>query len=435
MSEGLANIPIGYTIPAESLSCILYIVLLEKKYMNWKKLLFMAALTGAQCLYFMKAGGILFDYVGMAAMSVPYLLMLGCFALCCRMEYKKLVYYSIRAFILAEFLASLNWYLYLWKWKELFGKHGEYFCLAAVYGAVLLIAYQVEEYACAESGSIQITNTALFFAALTGMVLYVASGWQIGVRRSEVTGEYGMALFGMRTMVDFVGVIMLSAYHMQLCKAYLDHELFAVKAILKKQTQQYEMSQECIDVINFKYHDLKHQISLWKKETENKHQENYLDELQKMIKLYEIRMHTGNEVLDTILAEKGVVCVRKEIRITNVADGKALDFMELEDICAVFGNALDNAIEYLEQVRDKEKRLIRVVVRRIHDFVMIQIENYCENEVCLEGRLPGSSKGDERFHGYGLRSIRYISEKYHGKMDISQKENWFVLKIILPFGR
>ena len=92
MSEGLANIPIGYTIPAESMSCILYIVLLEKKYMNWKKFLFMAALTGAQCLYFMKAGGILFDYVGMAAMSVPYLLMLGCFALCCRMEYKKLVY-------------------------------------------------------------------------------------------------------------------------------------------------------------------------------------------------------------------------------------------------------------------------------------------------------------------------------------------------------
>lgn len=432
MGEGLSNIPVVYTVPAESLSCILYIILLEKGSMTMKKILAMAVLAGVQCLYFLKAGAFMYDKIGMVNMFIPYLLILSCFSFCCRMECRKLLYYSVRAFILAEFLASLEWYLQLRVWQGLFGSKGEWICLAGVYGFILFLVYGLEARVCAESQNIRIANMDLAFAVLVGMVLYVASGWKIVSHRPDMEGEYGMALFEMRALVDFIGVALLSAYHIRLCKSYVDKELFAVRSILEKQTQQYEMSQECIDVINFKYHDLKHQISLWKKEADSKNQENYLSELQRKIEPYEIQIHTGNEVLDTILAEKGIACVRKEIRITNVVDGKILDFMELEDLCAVFGNALDNAIECLEQIPQKDKRLLRVIVRRIHDFAMIQIENYCENEVCKDGKLPRTSKGDQAFHGYGLRSIRYISEKYHGRMNVRQKGNWFILKIILP---
>jgi len=53
---------------------------------------------------------------------------------------------------------------------------------------------------------------------------------------------------------------------------------------------------------------------------------------------------------------------KNNIRITCVVDGKLLDFMHVTDICTIFGNALDNAIENTVLIGDPEKRLIHVTV-------------------------------------------------------------------------
>ena len=73
------------------------------------------------------------------------------------------------------------------------------------------------------------------------------------------------------------------------------------------------------------------------------------------IKQYEAQFKTGNRVLDTILSSESLKCQSKDIEITVVADGHALDFMNAMDISALFGNALDNAIEGAEKIQTKEK--------------------------------------------------------------------------------
>lgn len=66
-------------------------------------------------------------------------------------------------------------------------------------------------------------------------------------------------------------------------------------------------------------------------------------------------------------------------------------------------------------------------------FVFIKIENYCEEEIVKdENRLIATTKADRKNHGFGLRSIYAAAEKYGGSADISQENNWFELKILMP---
>ena len=80
------------------------------------------------------------------------------------------------------------------------------------------------------------------------------------------------------------------------------------------------------------------------------------------LKMWSINMKwavwRGNRTLDVILAEKNDVYAEKHnIQMTIMADGKALEFMSTADIAALFGNALDNAIECEYTIEDKEKKM------------------------------------------------------------------------------
>ena len=83
--------------------------------------------------------------------------------------------------------------------------------------------------------------------------------------------------------------------------------------------------------------------------------------------------------------------------------------MDVMDICSIFGNALDNAIEYEKKLDQKEKRMIQVSVFSQKEFLIIRIENYCEEELEFKKQLPVTTKAHREFHGYGLKSVRYVT--------------------------
>ena len=127
-------------------------------------------------------------------------------------------------------------------------------------------------------------------------------------------------------------------------------------------------------------------------------------------------------------------CRANNIKITCVADGDVLEFMHVADICTIFGNALDNAIESVSLIDDPEKRLIHLSLSQKKNFVLIQINNYCEGTITMKNGYPVTTKADKRNHGFGLKSIRYTIEKYHGTLTFDLKDNWFELKMLIPQG-
>lgn len=114
--------------------------------------------------------------------------------------------------------------------------------------------------------------------------------------------------------------------------------------------------------MNRKYHDLKHQLIVLRGEPDSVKRNTYLDQMENEIKIYEAQNKTGNAVLDTLLTSKSMYCIAHNISLTCVADGELLGFMDVMDICTIFGNALDNAIEFAEEIPEEEKRLIHVTV-------------------------------------------------------------------------
>lgn len=209
-------------------------------------------------------------------------------------------------------------------------------------------------------------------------------------------------------------------------------EMDAVNSILHRQYEQYNLSKENIEMINRKYHDLKHQIGVIRAERDSEKREQYLAEMEEEIKTYEAQNKTGNQVLDTILAGKHLYCVQHDINFTCVADGHLLDGMNVMDICTIFGNALDNAIEYEERIEDKKKRLIRVAVYSQNQFTIIRVENYCEVQLTQGDNLPETTKKNKEYHGYGLKSIRTTTEKYGGSMTVRTEDDWFYLRVLIP---
>ena len=167
--------------------------------------------------------------------------------------------------------------------------------------------------------------------------------------------------------------------------------------------------------------------------TDEEKRKEWIDSMEKEIAAFENISRTGNQVLDTILAAKIFHCRKNHIQITCVADGKLLDHMHVTDICSIFGNALDNAIEHVILIPDPEKRLIHLTVSAQKGFVFIKIENYCEAEISKnEEDLITTTKKDSKNHGFGLKSIRKAVEKYDGSVVFGVQQNWFELKILLP---
>lgn len=183
------------------------------------------------------------------------------------------------------------------------------------------------------------------------MAVYAASNLSYVSPDTPFSGKMTAEIYNIRTLVDLGGMAILFAHHMQLVEYRRKKERDALQNVLQAQYAQYRSAQDSIDLINKKYHDLKHQIAVLRSET-SEEKAHYLDAMEQEIRSYEAQNKTGNEVLDTILTSKSLYCQQHGITLTCVADGAALDFMDTMDLCSLFGNALDNAIESIEKLPD-----------------------------------------------------------------------------------
>lgn len=232
-------------------------------------------------------------------------------------------------------------------------------------------------------------------------------------------------------MAQIICLIILYMQNELFKKNEIKQELMLMNLLWKKEQEQYHLTKENIALINQKSHDLKHQIRALRKATKEEFAQ-YLDEMEESVLIYDAIVKTGNDVFDTILTEKSLYCKDREIQVTCVADGSQMDFINTVDLYAILGNAMDNAIEAVEKFEDKEKRQIDVMIYRQQNFLVMNFINPMPEKLVYEEELPVTTKGDKDYHGFGLRSIKYIARKYEGFVNISEEDGCFSLKILMP---
>ena len=209
----------------------------------------------------------------------------------------------------------------------------------------------------------------------------------------------------------------------------LKTELTITSQLLNKAEEQYKQNKENVDLINIKCHDLKHKIRSFGNKANISNET--VKELENIINIYDSNIKTNNDALDLILTEKSLLCQKKNINLKCFADCSKLNFITEADLYSLFGNMIDNAIEAVTKIEDVNKRSISLIVRNALSCTSIFISNYYEGKIILDNNgMPKTTKLNNGYHGYGLKSIKLIVDKYNGDFKIDIKDNIFMIQIL-----
>lgn len=272
-------------------------------------------------------------------------------------------------------------------------------------------------------GPRQTVSALLLFVLFEFLSVTIAGNF----RTVNLQGSWAVIL-----MCEFYCLTILFLQNALFRKSAIQHDLDALDILWHRQKEQYQLARKNIALINKRCHDLKVQIYALRDMADSTQRRRYLDEIDDSIGIYDAIVKTGSEVLDTILTEKSLLCRDKDIHIQCVADGSRMEFLDPADTYAIFGSALDNAIEAVQQFADKDKRQIDVLVHLKQQFLVISITNPLARQPVFRNGLPVTTKTGGDYHGFGLRGVQRVLKKYGGNLTVSTENGCFALKILIP---
>ncbi|MFV0529749.1 MAG: GHKL domain-containing protein [Lachnospiraceae bacterium] len=431
--DSLLDTPRIYTAIAEWGACVVYIMMLRKKRRDFKLYFALAAMLVWFILYQTVAGMLplylwipgMIGAIGSIYFFIYYI---------CGIPKLDAGFCCFRAFVLAEFVASLHWQIYVWSAIGLnkTSQFASILLLLLVYAVLFVSYFLLEREHLSKSEYLHVDGKELFSSALIALSVFAISNATFVLSDTPLASALSSILY-IRTLVDFAGLVLLFDQQDKREKLRMRSENQTMNIMLSRQYDQYRASLDNIELLRREFHDLKHYMVAIRSEKDPEKQQRYLTEMEQAILAQNAMTNTGNHVLDVMLTTKNSYCTRNHITFTCVADGKLLSFIHVKDICSIFGNALDNAIECVTQYASPEKRLISLTMMRRNQFLLIQFENYSEEPLTLtQDRLPRTTKSNQQFHGYGLKSIQVAIEKYGGSMTLQAQEHWFTLQILIP---
>lgn len=306
-------------------------------------------------------------------------------------------------------------------WIEHWSNLLEAFCVAFVYLVILLLlGRRLRSNRYYEYNDPRIT-------AVSVVIVLVCTGI---TRLMRLAGE-----------IDFFTTLATALYAITCCVMALFLELFLfynlrqenerrlLLRIHEEERRQFQTSKENAELLNIKYHDLKHKLVA----LQGRLPQREIDSMRSIIDTYDSTYHTGSEVLDIILNEKARHCRSRGIALTCMGHGSQLEFMDAMDVYSLFGNLLENAITAAEKLTEPQKRIISLVIEQKGSLIYIDVMNYFQGPVpAMENGLPHTTKqGESGYHGFGLRSVRSIARKYRGDLTVRMQDGIFTAQIYL----
>ncbi len=159
----------------------------------------------------------------------------------------------------------------------------------------------------------------------------------------------------------------------------------------------------------------------------------YVEGMLGEVKSFSSEIVTGERMLDCIVSMK-----QRNMKSHNIdfsQDGVLDAGLSWEpfDICAVFANALDNAVEACMRLPENIPGWIHLTFRRTDCFYFIELANaMCEQEYSGGLYKRFTTKKNKELHGYGMESMRRTLEKYGGSMQIEMEKTKFILSMMIP---
>lgn len=280
-------------------------------------------------------------------------------------------------------------------------------------------------------------ETILLSVLLFALILLLASvanrslfGWNLVSQISQILGVI-LLLVALSLLIYFAH----DSARIRLIQQEEEQQLQKLQA----QYQYYEERFQDEQRVRGIYHDMKNHLLVLQaqlKEIGNtgdqekkQETEEMIAKLQNQISGYEDYVQTGNAFLDLILRDKSRKAKSESIDFHTEIDFSKGNFIDALDISTIFGNALDNALEACEKVREEE-RFITMKAREMNHFLVIHIEN----SAVQEEEEKKTTKEDTFLHGFGLKNIQRAAEKYGGQCKRNYQSGVYMLSILIPIA-
>lgn len=202
-------------------------------------------------------------------------------------------------------------------------------------------------------------------------------------------------------------------------------------SVLKKQRDEVQNIYQTMRAWRHDYHNHMQSIKALLEMGKKKELSDYLDNLEKDLDSIDIAIRTGNVGLDAILSSKVSIARKNNIDVNCTA--KVPADLKITDVhlCAIVGNLMDNAIEACEKITEgAAPRFIRIYIGLFKSQLYISVSNStCEKHRRRLNELVTSKLGE---HGFGLRRIDKLAEKYDGYVNRKNEPGIFATEVMLP---
>lgn len=246
-------------------------------------------------------------------------------------------------------------------------------------------------------------------------------------------GEKGKTPEGVSMSLLLVMAIMVFAVVLVFKYRDIDKRNEMLKLHEKLAEEHYLNIMGMVDKNRQLIHDMKNHLAVIREYAEEENSEGikkYLDGMTPIFTSADMGVWTRHRILDLILSQKKQRAERQGIRFEVQAEATQELVLQDSEICSVFGNLLDNALEACEKIEDGS-RWIWVRIRSQRQMLFIEIANsISEVPHKKKGRFV-STKGNASEHGYGLKSVERIVDQYEGMILYDVDEAKFQVEISL----
>ncbi|MGL5068499.1 MAG: ATP-binding protein [Sarcina sp.] len=261
--------------------------------------------------------------------------------------------------------------------------------------------------------------------------MLLIAGYAFDNGTTNISEYFTIFLLGLLLLFSNISLVFIVSNFIKSTKIKLENKV--IKNNLEAQMNYYVQHKEVEDKIRKMYHDINNHVGcLDSIYGDNKEAKKYINAIKNEIKDYDTHFKTQNHILDAILYEKNSICKKENIDFVVNINFSKCNFIESIDVCTIFANILDNAIEACQKIDSKSKRYIHIKGTIVNGFYIVKCENSKANNVLVEGKKIITTKIDKVQHGIGLTNIADGLKKYDGQVTTKYDEKNFIVNILIP---
>lgn len=233
----------------------------------------------------------------------------------------------------------------------------------------------------------------------------------------------------------FFGIVIMVVYIM----GFTERRVLKVEnELLKKQNElQYQnfMNRQEFDLeLRKMYHDIGNHIKtiqLLVNNGDGQKANEYAEELLEAYQTLARKNYCANKIINAVLLEKMKLCEEQQIDTElDIMLPEELPIRDIDLMC-VFSNLIDNAIESCSRQQDKLK-FIRIKASIRNEYCTFYIVNGSSSKKQdADEAESGTWKKDKKLHGYGLKIVKEIVERYQGQQEFTVTDDQFHALVML----